>query len=434
MAQKNVANSFLPYMPYQTMSWSNAELTKVLLSNTGGTKDPKGVNASRYAQVIISLDFNKFNLRWRKESTDICFHTTDQLFGTNNFFTYSHRFFEEAFYYLFSPFRPPEYLKKTSQRDETIPAGTICESETPHIGQGGGCEGQIQKLWTIIISSGSVVNMAETGISSVIVGQGDKQVLVLLIPVLDPSCTPDQYLQKYALDVDKVVGNFWVNLGRIMNGIGMELKLEETYVSTSLLNYGKDIIYNGSYLSGSLKKMSKTYSDVNDIYPTVRDRLAAISTSAQAATMKGFDAICPYMVSMLESLNTLGRECRYGSTNKERLKELLAAEGVEWNDDLKLLSLPTPPDAGGFPVIPFPALMYRGHPDTYMAYFIWVKHLSKYFPVAKRLLGYLSSEFSIEPNKEFSHSIQDPHAVNHEKTRSTSNQMRDVLLVSLRHQ
>ncbi|CAH0396063.1 unnamed protein product [Bemisia tabaci] len=231
--------------------------------------------------------------------------------------------------------------------------------------------------------------MAETGISSTIVGQGDNQVLVLLIPVLDPACSPDEYLRKYALEVDKVVRNVLVNLERIMTDIGMKLKLEKTYVSTSLLNYGKDIIYNGSYSSGSLKKMSKTYSNVNDIYPTLRNRLAAISTSARAATMKGFDAIAPYMVSMFESLNTLGRECRFGSTNKSRLKDILAAEGVEWGDDMKLLSLIVPPDAGGFPVVPFPALLYRGHPDTYMTYFIWIKHLAKTFPIAKRFLGYV---------------------------------------------
>ncbi|QWC36466.1 RNA-dependent RNA polymerase [Bemisia tabaci arlivirus 2] len=432
MAQKNVANSLLPYMPYQTMSWSNAELMKVLLSSTGTSQNPKSINASKYAQVIISLDFNKFNLRWRKESTDMIFKTTDQLFGTNNFFTYAHRFFEEAYYYLSSPLKPPEYLKKTSPHDDTTPEDTVFESETTHIGQGGGCEGQIQKLWTIIISSGLVVNMAETGISSTIVGQGDNQVLVLLIPVLDPSCSPDEYLEKYSLDVDKVVRNFLVNLERIMRGIGMELKLEETYVSTSLLNYGKDIIYKGNYLSGSLKKMSKTYSDVNDIYPTLRNRMAAISTSAQAAAMKGFDTVAPYMVSMLESLNTIGRECRFGSTNKFRLKELLANEGVDWDEDMKLLSLITPPDAGGFPVVPYPALLYRGHPDSYMTHFIWVKHLSKTFPIAKKFLGYLCSEYSLESHKEFSHLIQDPHAVNHKKSRDTANQIKDMLLASLR--
>lgn len=156
------------------------------------------------------------------------FKTTNQLVGTKNFFTYSHRFFEEAFYYLSSLLKPPEYLKKTSQTDDSILKYGVFESETTHMGRRGGCEGQIQKVRTIIIASGLVVNMGETGISSVIVGQGDNQVLVLLLPGQDPKCTPDEYLNQYALEVDKIVRNFLINLERIMNGIGMELKLEKT--------------------------------------------------------------------------------------------------------------------------------------------------------------------------------------------------------------
>lgn len=45
---------------------------------------------------FISIDFEKWNLYWCKESADPTFRMLDEMFGEPGFFTYSHAFFKEA--------------------------------------------------------------------------------------------------------------------------------------------------------------------------------------------------------------------------------------------------------------------------------------------------------------------------------------------------
>lgn len=121
MTEKNLAEKIFPYIPYQTMTWSDAELTKVLLDLTGlSSKLPRKnhvKNKQNYLYAIISLDFKKFNQRWRYESTYPIFRFYDQLFGTPGLYAFSHLFFHNAFFYLSSYHCPPQVLRRKSRQD-----------------------------------------------------------------------------------------------------------------------------------------------------------------------------------------------------------------------------------------------------------------------------------------------------------------------------
>lgn len=79
----------------------------------------------------------------------------------------------------------------------------------------------------------------------------------------------DEYIQKYKHHITNVSQNYLLNLKKISEGLGMVIKLEETWYSTVLLNYRKEIFFDGAYMSGILKKMSRMYQDVSDAYPSL---------------------------------------------------------------------------------------------------------------------------------------------------------------------
>jgi len=95
--EKNLANGLLKYLQTQTMTWSEAELSKYLFKITGHSVK------KYYIPVTFSLDYEKFNQRWRYSSTYHIFNTMDRLYGLKNVYKFSHLFFENAFFYLLHP-------------------------------------------------------------------------------------------------------------------------------------------------------------------------------------------------------------------------------------------------------------------------------------------------------------------------------------------
>lgn len=257
MTEKNLAEKIFPYIPYQTMTWTDAELTKVLLDLTGlsrsrGLPTKKKVGRqNQFIYAIVSLDFNKFNQRWRKESTEPIFSIYDQLFGTPGLYAFSHKFFEKAFFYLSSRWKIPNALHKRSRHEipKKAPKDTRILTELTWLGQGGGCEGLRQKGWTAVIVSALAANEYETGIPSHIIGQGDNQVIVISIRVPTDLLTPEEFLNNHPEMVSRQISAYLDNLVVLTKGCGMDLKLEESWISTKFMNYGKEIIIDGSYTS-----------------------------------------------------------------------------------------------------------------------------------------------------------------------------------------
>lgn len=69
------------------------------------------------------------------------------------------------------------------------------------------------------------------------------------------------------------------NLKEIFHGLSMVIKMKETWYSTVLLNYGKQIFFDGAYMSGALKKMSRMYQVISDAYPSLANRISSQCTS-----------------------------------------------------------------------------------------------------------------------------------------------------------
>lgn len=119
ITEKNIAEKIFPYIPFQTMTWSNSDLLKVLL-NLSEMHTKNKLKSKNFLTIVISLDFNKFNQRWRFESTKRIFRAMDELLGTPGLIEWSHKFFEQAFFYLSSNLCPPDHLKAKTQAESKM--------------------------------------------------------------------------------------------------------------------------------------------------------------------------------------------------------------------------------------------------------------------------------------------------------------------------
>ena len=101
-------------MPCQTMSWSETELLRHIHHVTQISENQD------FVPITISLDFVKWNNRWRHDAVAPIFKNIDDLLGQPLLHTYSHEFSRSQAINTFSPddtchtsqgspvFQPPE--------------------------------------------------------------------------------------------------------------------------------------------------------------------------------------------------------------------------------------------------------------------------------------------------------------------------------------
>uniref|UniRef100_A0A5S6Q8E6 RdRp catalytic domain-containing protein n=1 Tax=Trichuris muris TaxID=70415 RepID=A0A5S6Q8E6_TRIMR len=95
ITEMNIVHTVFRYFPQQTMTQNEADLTQRLLKVTEQRTARKNV-----LPVVINLDFEKWNLNWRRESMNGTLTFLDSLFGTPGLFAYTHEYFESSMFYL----------------------------------------------------------------------------------------------------------------------------------------------------------------------------------------------------------------------------------------------------------------------------------------------------------------------------------------------
>lgn len=109
--EANIARTIFQYLPCQTMTWSETELLRHIHHVTQPDEN------QLFIPITISLDFEKWNNRWRDAAVRPIFKNLDNLLGCDNLFTYSHEFFESSYFYLSSHLHPPEQIVKHNNKE-----------------------------------------------------------------------------------------------------------------------------------------------------------------------------------------------------------------------------------------------------------------------------------------------------------------------------
>ncbi|UHK03262.1 MAG: RNA-dependent RNA polymerase [Hangzhou scotinophara lurida lispivirus 1] len=449
--EKNISDTIFKYVPNQTMTNSEAELNNKLLNLTN-----LKMRKDRIA-ITFSLDMDKFNNRWRYDSTKPFFEMIDELFGTNSLYQNTHRFFEECYYCLASYNHVPEYLKKDPEFrldklsiQEQIKINSELgklqrknfekESDTTWKGQGGGCEGLRQKGWTFIITSALSATEEITHVKSYIIGQGDNQVIVVLFPKLVEDVSDEEYIVNNFEILSKQIEDYKEVLEKNINGLGMKLKLEETWVSTSLMNYGKEILVNGCYLSSSLKRISRAYSDVNEVYPTLSTRISSIFSSCHSTSAKSFDQVIPYTIGSTLCLYTFDQEVRgkgisnFDLNNVSDMKQKVSLiTNPLLTDEEARIFLGLNKEIGGYPVMPFTEYLFRGHPDPINTYFTNLIKGSKTIKEFKKIQIYICTSYQNQKDQvNYQKLIQDPVSLNWKTASMDTGEITKVLESNIR--
>jgi hypothetical protein len=385
----------------------------------------------------MSLDFDKLIQSWTKESTDPVLTMFDQMFGTIGLYTFTHEFFENSVFYVSSRLNPPSWMRKNiAEAESEIPFDMMnINADFPPdplvwVGQKGGLEGLRQKGWTCIIMGALYAVEYINGIKSTITGQGDNQVLLVEMPIdNDEGLSTQEYCMYNDSQISTKLAMFSATLKDTCAGLGMKLKLEETWTSTRLLNFGKEIYFDGILLTNVLKKLGRLFPESNDVYPTLNHRVASVYSAAHTATGKDVVPVLNYWIAQAECHRILRKSLtsKYKDSN---LSTHLSREGLCSDVKQLFLIFALSNDVGGYSVISFPDFLYRGHPDPLTSYLVWVKFLASTNSQFKRICEWIVSgeHFKTETNlADCLRLIQDPASLNFVNAPGHAAYIRDLL-------
>ncbi len=396
VTEMNIASQIFRYFPQQTMTSDETSLTNRLLSLTGRRR----TISKNCAQVVINIDFEKWNLQWRINSTKYVFSLLDTLFGRPNLYTYSHEFFKESMFYLVSRFNPPDNITRMNRVNPP-------ESDMLWYDDESGKEGIRQKGWTLITIGALLYIESLTGVTGIITGQGDNQVIVASFPMDE--------INKYDITLKSRVAGYVKVLIEVFEKIGLPIKAEESWCSTSLFAYGKDLIHEGAYLPIVIKKLARVMPDTNDLLPTLTNSLSTIFSSGYAACCKGYEVSIPYCVALIESYLYLLSYCKYSIVHNgrgfSRKIETLIYNDIQYAKFL----LTIPHSLSGYSTMSMIDYMSRGHSDPVTAGIVAVKILSSDDDTYKQFLYYLIHCPLFSSAQDYSFLIMDPTCVNWKK-------------------
>lgn len=397
--ETNIADGVFPYFPQQTMTLSESELTTRLLNITLPKPD------SQFVEVIINLDFFKWNLMWRNESTAPTFNLLDGFFGLPGLYTETHKFFESCMMYLVSHEFPPSSLNN-STRQNPPPCETLWYDHK------GGIEGLRQKGWTLATIGILLCTELRTGVSGTITGQGDNQVIVAKFTIPYQNCSRDEYVLNHRLELEQRIKDYLAELEIVSTGMGMPIKMEETWVALNTFAYGKDIIYKGAMMPMSMKRVSRIMTDINDQLPTLANKLSTLHAAGQSVAHKGLDAVLAYYVAQIESAfcveKELGNSVLCGSAIRDRLR----TSKLTLTSQMMDLMISVPRILGGYPVLNLLDYLYRGHPDPCTSALYMVKSRGRINSLYSKLLNLWITRPPLRTTIDAKMILQDPVSLN----------------------
>lgn len=234
VATENNMKTVFRYIPHQTMTKSEDSLMKHLIRMSETTAETEG------SFVYISLDFSSWCTSFRYEGVTPIFQELDRLLGVENVMAYTQVFPLESILLFQDRFCPPR------QGADGLPeTGPRCIR-----GPEAWMEGLRQKGWTLATIMLLLLASWRCGTLATLTGQGDNQVIYLRIPkaniLMDLQMTRDQYIRW-----------FQETLRDLCTRAGITMKLEETWISSTLLEYGREFFLKGAHVSSALKRVSR---------------------------------------------------------------------------------------------------------------------------------------------------------------------------------
>lgn len=418
LTESLIAEYILPLFPEITMMDDEIKLLKKMYSATNNID-------GKEKSIIVSFDFMKWNSNMRFEETTQIFTFIDRLFGFNNCINRTHEMFNQGVIYLADGTYLPKYDNQ----------GNFIEDEGCYRGHLGGIEGLRQKGWTIFTVT--MINMIATkhSLKFQLMGQGDNQVIKLIFPATED----DQVIRAKHKE-------FLRDFTNLLSQVGPPLKLEETWSSSNLYIYGKNMIFKGVPLEMWMKRICRMFPLSNEGYPVLETSLSSLTANCSSAIFKSTDSLTIYFIYLVSVLETFylnliaspilghpledrGNDCsftipkkgydkfgKFHDKGKFHIREALDGDlNKKWKTDirwcLKILAI-FPKALGGYPVQFLAGFLSRGFPDPVTEGIAILKQISKVTDEMTRIVinNMLQQDFCPYINPEMI--FNDPVSIN----------------------
>lgn len=312
--EKNISSEVFKFFPQQTMTSEGPALVKTVDSFASGFKDDKGI----WVNFHIDLEQWNFTFRWPVLAPLIA--KLNQVFGVHHF-DWAMRFFSEAFFVNGDRFCPPGLFNQF----------------TSWTSYPGGNQGICQKLWTLATILVITKAMGELALQFHLMGSGDNQVLAVGFP-------PDSHIEQ-SVQVVKT------KLEAAFDGIGLIVKLEETWYSKYVLAYQRKYYYKGISLPLGMKTMCRFAAGTSEGQTNLIDMTS--TAMGAAATLSGNlqDKFVGPLLGLTEWVYTIKSTASWDKNS-------------QWSKEWFVLMTLVNSDMGYFPMIQMPGFLYAGHPDS----------------------------------------------------------------------
>ncbi|DAZ90732.1 TPA_asm: polyprotein [Leucanthemum virus 1] len=422
LTEELIAEHILKYFPQITMKDPLHVQIKKLWAVSGSSYEES-------LDPVINIDFEKWNLNFRDELTRPIFSEMDNLFGYTNLIARTHDIFYNSYIYSSSG----KYLPKVS------PTGLIIDPPMSYTHHAGGFEGLRQKGWTVATVCLLCYLTDISKISMNLLGQGDNQVIRLYMPHNywnNLNMSKDQKIIAAKEKLNKFMRDMDSHFGQA----GLPIKMRETWTSTRLCMYGKNMYLDGKCMPQWLKKLLRTYAMSNEGTLTISGVIGTLATNMNAAAHASTSPDIMYVIYMflaewsLEFLFAYHPFTRSSITNGSEIEILMPSRhgrkkissGFINLHRLAVTIITIPTSVGGSITIPMTSFIMRGFPDHGSEGYAWLKLLSS---VDSPWRSMFQNWYSFIPNEtiEFDMLVQSPWSINHKKPPTPGLQSREVV-------
>jgi hypothetical protein len=361
LSESNVAEHIFPYIPQQGMMRSKLEMDKIFHELT------KHVNEDKLVKVYSEIDLSKWNLKWTEQCVNPIGTDIEDLTGLPGAFTYAHQFFEESMIVIRTNDLPPEGSK--SNRNPP-------ESDLLWYNHTGGFEGLLQKLWTLCTFSMIDLALLNENFSYKHLGQGDNQIIAMLIPLEQCSSHEDLLTIR-----DRVCNNIEKECA-LQN---QEAKFDECIESTTVITFSKNIYVNGVDYHPILKFVSRMMPSSSTDFPSVRTNLGSLFSASIMVADKMHYPVHAFLLGLITGYLYMFQVV----LDKKGIHGVSFAKIVtKYQMETVRAIMRLPSELGGYPIATIAHYMYRSGSDP-LSKSIAGLYMSMYDPACDRLTNRL---------------------------------------------
>lgn len=242
----------------------NSVIEKMLAASDA--QDPNDLTQVNYAN---HLDYSKWNNHQRGAANNPVFRVMGQFLGLPNLFVRTHEFFSKALIYYKDR---PDLMKVEGGQVVNVGPDIVAWE-----GQAGGLEGLRQKGWSVVDYLGIERQARIRNTEVRCLAQGDNQIICTLYKIR--SSRSDDETQAHLQDAKKnndiIMDSIRVGAGKL----GLVINEDETLQSSSMIVYGKVIIYHGLIMLLIEKRLGRLLCTTNDQLPTIGSICATVVTN-----------------------------------------------------------------------------------------------------------------------------------------------------------